>query len=537
MYRRAFMACKLAGILMAASAIESGALAQGVLFCIGDGKQVKADRFEQRDGKFFLFVAGSASPLEYPAVAVVGINVPCPNSPVRQASAASLSVPTSATSGGDRFGLHGSNTIGERLMPMLIEAFAQKRLGARPTVKIGAPEEQEITVGANAIDLHAHGSGTSAKSLAAGTAQIGMSSRRATDPEVATVQSAHNIDLRSSGNEHVLALDGLAVIVNPANPVRQLTLDQIARIFSGGITNWSEVGGNSAPIIVHRRDDKSGTFDTFNALVLAPAKLKVAAGATAHESSETLSEEVFRNPNAIGFIGLPYINRTRALQIAQACGLADAPSKFTIKAESYPLARRLYLYSLGQPRQALARDLLAYTLSDDAQPTIQEAGFVDQSVELQAAEDQQRWRQGFAQEALAFLPAGKELPAAARTSLATALDTSRRTSLVLRFERASANLDTRAQQDVARFARFLKSPDARGKRFLIAGFADSDGGWRVNERLAADRTASVRTALDQAGVPVQDNQMLSFSYQAPVACNDTDTGRAKNRRVEIWLAK
>ena len=112
---------------MAASAIESRAVAQGVLFCIGNGQQVKADRFESRDGKFFLFVNGSSAPLEYPALAVVGINVECPTVSVRQASAASLSLPTSATVAGNRFGVHGSNTIGERLMPMLIDAFAQKR--------------------------------------------------------------------------------------------------------------------------------------------------------------------------------------------------------------------------------------------------------------------------------------------------------------------------------------------------------------------------------------------------------------------------
>ena len=153
---------------------------------------------------------GSSAPLEYPALAVVGINVECPTVSVRQASAASLSLPTSATVAGNRFGVHGSNTIGERLMPMLIDAFAQKRLGVKPTARMGAPEEQEVTLGSNAIDLHAHGSGTSAKSLADGAAQIGMSSRRATDPEVTSVQAAQRVDLRANGNEHVLALDGLA---------------------------------------------------------------------------------------------------------------------------------------------------------------------------------------------------------------------------------------------------------------------------------------------------------------------------------------
>src|SRR5262249_34436550 len=141
------------------------------------------------------------------------------------------------------FGIHGSNTIGERLMPMLIDAFADKRFGTKPSYRARAPEELDIDIiGPGAapvarIDLEAKGSGTAVKALLGKAATIGMASRRALPQETDQVATAEHINLTSTGNEHVLALDGLAVIVNPDNPIRQLTLPTIARIFAGEVRN------------------------------------------------------------------------------------------------------------------------------------------------------------------------------------------------------------------------------------------------------------------------------------------------------------
>lgn len=115
--------CALAAFLLAP---VPAALAQDTktLFCLSDGTQITAERFETRGGKFLLYVPGSSAPLEYPASSVKGINTAC-----AQASATA------------RFGIHGSNTIGERLMPLLIDAYGQKHLKTRPVFKPGKPEE------------------------------------------------------------------------------------------------------------------------------------------------------------------------------------------------------------------------------------------------------------------------------------------------------------------------------------------------------------------------------------------------------------
>jgi len=498
---------------------------QRTVFCLSDGTEVSVDRFETRDGKFLLFVPGGSAPLEYPSSSVKGINMPCPAAPAAP-----------------RFGIHGSNTVGERLMPMLIEAYGQRRLGVRPTARLTAPEEQEITVkspsGPRAIiDLHAHGSGTATAALVDGTAVIGMASRRLNSDEVRLLGQRFSVDMLAPGNEHVLALDGLAVIVNPSNPIKQLRLDQIAKIFSGEVANWREVGGPDRPIKILRRDDKSGTYDTFKTLVLAPFRVSISPQAKLFESSETLSAEVTRDLDTIGFIGLPYVNRNIALSIASSCGISSAPSKYLIKTEEYPLARRLYLYTIGAPADPTARELLQFALSDDAQSTVQDAAFVDQAVAQQDESDQRRWADANIENPTQTLPPGKLVPNDAMQAFRRAINNVSRTSIVFRFDQGSAHLDTRALQDIDRLSRYLSSSMASGKRFYIVGFADAKGSWGSNRALAEERARQVVEALARAGARAPRDYVLSMSYMAPVACNDTDEGMAKNRRVEVWIAR
>lgn len=525
--RFSMRACAAAVLLI--GCLPQPALA-GTVFCLANGTQINAERFETQDGNFLLYVEGNPTPISYRASEVKGVNVPCATVPPPVA-------PPAAT-----IGIHGSNTIGERLMPMLIEAYGVKRHGAKPAVKLMAPEEQEITLrqrqgGTTVVDLKAHGSGTSARDLIDGKSAIGMSSRRANDAEAAEVQQRFGVDLRAPGNEHVLALDGLAVIVNPANPVKQLSLEQIGRIFAGQITRWSEVGGGDRPINVFRRDDKSGTTDTFKALVLGPGNLKFGPQAKAFESSETVSASVASDADAIGFIGLPYINKNQPLAISASCGIVSSPSHFTVKTEDYPLARRLYLYTIGRPTDAVARDLLQFSLSDEAQPTIQDAEFIDQGVVFQDELDQRRWGQSLLDDPRRGLLPGKDVPQNSVSGFTTLLRAYRRTSMVFRFESGKADLDTRALQDIDRLARHLSSGKGAGKRFVLIGFADSRGSWRDNLLLAGKRAAEVAVKLVNAGVQVTKEQVLSASYMAPVACSDGDLGLSKNRRVEVWIAR
>ncbi len=526
--RQLFHATSLATLILACIATPVLAQQAKNVFCLADGTTIGVERFEARDGKYFLYVAGATTPLEYPASAVRGIDSPyCGVAPASRA-----------------FGIHGSNTIGERLMPMLIEAFAVKRFGSRPQVKPTQPEEQEITLRSGAetkamIDFKAKGSGTAAKGLVEGKALIGMSSRQMKVEEAEPIKAKLGVDPFGPGSEHILAMDGLAVIVSEDNPVQRLTLDQLCRIFSGETSSWRDVGGPDRPISLYRRDNKSGTFDTFKHLVLdTPAcKKPIAASARAFESSELLSASVAKDPGGIGFVAMPYLGRNRALEIASSCGVASAPSRFSIKSEEYPLARRLYLYSLGVPSDPVAAEILRFALSDEAQGVVTDAEFFNLAVEFQDPEDQLRWAKRIADEPTTGLPPDKDVPRRAVQPFASTITQMRRASMELRFESGSYTLDTRAMQDIDRLARYLQSSGMAGKRFLIAGFADSDGAWPTNDRLAYKRAETVADHLRRAGVRVAPTDIRSFAYLAPVACNDTDAGKSKNRRVEVWIAR
>ena len=138
------------GLVIAAA--PAAAQSAKTIFCFTDGTKIGAERFETRDGKFLLYVNGGAAPLDYPAEKVCSVNVdPCACSPQPAPSPSANPTPTPSPQADVRhFGIHGSNTIGERLMPALIEAYARKTYGAPPLTRLGKPEEMEITINTGA---------------------------------------------------------------------------------------------------------------------------------------------------------------------------------------------------------------------------------------------------------------------------------------------------------------------------------------------------------------------------------------------------
>ncbi len=209
--------------------------------------------------------------------------------------------------------LHGSNTIGKELVPALCEEFL-KFEGATSVERKPRQKEDETDVEAVlpnqsteplTFEVQAHGSKTAFEDLAAGKCDIGMASRRITPDEARQCAMAGLGDMFSPGCEIVLGLDGIAVFVNKSNPINALTKQQLADIFSGRTTDWSQVGGNPGPINLYAGDEKSGTFDTFKSLVLEGKPLSTKA--LRYENSAKLSDEVAADANGIGFAGMAFV--------------------------------------------------------------------------------------------------------------------------------------------------------------------------------------------------------------------------------------
>ena len=510
-----------------------------------DGRDFLADRIEDRGEIVILYGRGFTAPIQLrraDIICMVPVGTPCQTA--QPGATPTPPAPVPPVGGVSRFGVHGSNTIGSSLMPALIDRFAEAMLGvqnAKGSTRIqpGPPNEQTIELRDGkgdvraVIDFKSHGSGTAFKDLESKTIAIGMASRSITPEEVTKLNALYQTNMLAPTNEHILALDGLAVIVNPANPINALSIDDIGRLFTGEVTNWSQLpgGANGAPAL-HARDAVSGTFDTFKELVLKGKPISTAA--KRYESSDDLSAQVSKDPNAIGFIGLPYVGKNKALLVRQDCGLVFKATKFNIQTETYPLSRRLFLYTPGIPTDPMANSLLQFSLSDAAQPTVTDTGFVDQAIALQDTGEQSDWVKEVQQ------TTGPDLIAAGKRDLDWLLSNGRslrRSSLQLRFAFASAALDNKALADVQRLARYLKQPENSSKRWVLVGFADAVGSYEQNRSLSLQRARSVAEALRREGVNATDRELYGASKMAPVDCNDSEAGRRQNRRVEVWLEK
>jgi len=338
--------------------------------------------------------------------------------------------------------------------------------------------------------------------------------------------------LRGGPDEHIVALGGLIVIVHPDNPLRALTLEQIAAVFAGRTTSWAQLGGPELPISLYARDDRSGTLEAFDSMVMRPSRLKIAETAERLEDSADLSDLVSIDPTGIGFTGFAYARASRPLAIRQKCGLISFPTTFEMKAEEYPLARRLYAYGSGAAMASHARQLLEFALSDAAQPIIAEAGFVDRGIETQGIEVQ-------GARLAHSLTSKEEFSLALFREMLGELKDAGRLSVTFRFTAGSSNLEARSQSEAERFARLLADGGYAGKDILLVGFTDSVGDFKVNRGLAERRAQNVldtlKAAVDEGVLDAVPILVQSYGELTPVGCNETPQGRQLNRRVEVWV--
>lgn len=267
-----------------------------------------------------------------------------------------FATPVWAASGKSSVQVKGSDT-----MVNLGQAWAEKYMQENP---------------GDFVAVTGGGSGTGFSSLISGTCDIAMASRNIKDKEIALAKQK-GID----PNEIRVAMDGLAVVVNPANPVGRLTLDQLAQIFTGRITNWKEVGGEDKKIVVLSREVNSGTHVYFKEHVLRKgdpnSKEEFTPGALLLSSSQAIADEVAGNPSAIGYYGMGYISpKQKPVMVAKdAASEYEAPTIENVVNGKYPISRPLFLYTNGQP-QGLVKKFVDACLSKEGQEIVLQTDFV-----------------------------------------------------------------------------------------------------------------------------------------------------------------
>jgi phosphate transport system substrate-binding protein len=242
--------------------------------------------------------------------------------------------------------IKGSDTLGAKLVPQLAEQFKAQHPGTT-------------------FDIAAEGSTTGIAAIIDGTAQIGMSSRRAKSSEVGAA-SAKSVHLKPT----IVAYDGIAVIVNSGNPIKSLTKKQVEQIFTGEVTDWSAVGGSGGKISVYTRNTSSGTYSDFKELAMK--KRDYAGGSQKMAGNEQIAAEVGKNANGVGYVGLAY---TKAGGIKVMSIDSVLPSVQTVHAKTYPYARPTFYYTNGDAT-GLAKQFLDFTISGAGQKIVTQVGFV-----------------------------------------------------------------------------------------------------------------------------------------------------------------
>lgn len=240
--------------------------------------------------------------------------------------------------------IQGSTTV----LP-LVQVLAEEYLAEHPDVD---------------ISVSGGGSGVGITALLDGVVDIAMSSREAKEKEIAAA--------RKKGKDLipvVIAYDAIAVIVHPENPVTNLSLEALRRIYTGDIRNWQELGGPRMPVVPISRDFASGTFEVFTKVVLQGEE--VAPHALMLISNLSILQEVSSSPGCIGYVGLGYVRES--VKVVALDGVF--PTEEAVRTGKYPLSRPLYLY-LDRPPEGEIRKFLEFIQSARGKSIIAELGFI-----------------------------------------------------------------------------------------------------------------------------------------------------------------
>ena len=246
----------------------------------------------------------------------------------------------------ERLVIKGSDTLGAKLVPQLAEHFKAEHPGTT-------------------FDIAAEGSTTGIAAIIDGTAEIGMSSRRAKSSEVGAASAkGHNM------KPTIVAYDGIAVIVNSSNPVKALTKKQVEQIFTGDVADWNAVGGSGGKISIYTRNTSSGTYSDFKELAMK--KRDYAKTSQKMAGNEQIAAEVGKNPSGVGYVGMAY---TKAGGIKALPIDGTAPSVKSVQDHSYAYWRPTFYYTNGEPT-GLAKQFLDYTIGSTGQKIVAQVGFV-----------------------------------------------------------------------------------------------------------------------------------------------------------------
>ncbi|MEM6385840.1 MAG: phosphate ABC transporter substrate-binding/OmpA family protein [Pseudomonadota bacterium] len=436
----------------------------------------------------------------------------------------------------------GSDAIGLGMMPLLMTGFAATMDADAELTNTADGQTLATLIGDGGFGdeigsyLVSATTDTDAfQSLLSGSAKVGMSSRRITKDEARALRDSGAGNMVSPEQERIVAVDSMVIVTHPSNEVGELTLDQLRGVFSGQITNWRQLGGADRPINVIARERDSASYDFFMSYLFGDEKPNALPAGIA-EDDQQMSNVVYLDRNAIGYVGFAFQRGAKPVTLVNECGIPTTPDAFSAKTEEYALNRRMYLYNRSDNLDDASRSFLEFAISEEADGVIGKSGFIDLGITVREQGENDARAATLATEAAAY-DAGFE--AGVMEEMLSEMGNYDRLSTTFRFRTGSSRLDERGKVDLQRLISYLENVPS-GTEVKFVGFTDSVGAFEANRRLSFGRADAILDEVrDEAGGRLDHVQMKTGGYGevAPSACNVSDRGKAINRRVEVWISK
>lgn len=447
--------------------------------------------------------------------------------------------------------LAGAGSIGGKLAQSLATAWAG-RLGLPPARVIPglSPEEYEVVAtraeGAQRmrVIISATGTAAGAEPLMRGTNDFWMVARQVkeSDLEALRKKGVPNVptlqQMLSPAAESLIALDPVADIVSPKNPVKALSLSQLKDMFTGKITNWSQLGGANLAVQAASLDASAGTASVFCDRALGMTEINkcleaMKLGFPPQVTSQDIADTVAASPGAVGYVAYAERRNAKPVPIGTECGTSVEASSFRVKAGEYPMVIPLYLYANPtRPLSAPARGFLDFVLSSAGQAVVAKAGKVDlsPSVAPEAYSDERLDHMREAQDG----GHTRIRPLDAR-GFEDAVKDATRLSVTFRFLAGTTTLDSRGEGDLARLVQLMQEPAFRDQQVILIGFSGAGGDYGEDRALSRDRASAMQERVTALGL--KDVSSLGVGPAAAVACNLDPDVATLNHRVEVWLRK
>ncbi|MHA3977688.1 PstS family phosphate ABC transporter substrate-binding protein [Halovulum sp. GXIMD14794] len=336
--------------------------------------------------------------------------------------------------------------------------------------------------------------------LAAGTATLVFSNRRATEDEAAALTGRDSAAVGRLGLERVLALDGIAVTIGAQAGVDSLSTEDLLGILSGEIGNWSTLGGPDLPISVFTREADSDIREMLTAVLTEPAGATLRPDLISVDSDEGLIAAVATFPNSIGFSDLAAVDPAQALPVRNACGVAIAPSAFAVKTGTYPLIAPVYVYEAAGDVSVHARGMVDFAQSPAGQEILSLAGFID----LRPAIDD----------------GGQKLP-----GLLGQMEEVRRLSSTFRLSGdADASLGPQDRLELAHLAAYIRDGRAKGEELVFLGIGPE----------GADSARRMVDLLFETFPDTEEQLTVGFRVLGTADPSAVPCGAEDGHTVQVW---